>query len=297
MDFKHALTEYRDGDALKRFKSYRASTERNSFIAVHAVCQLIQVNQALFFKDFDRFDFLQLALVSKDISRVVKHFIESRYCFSIPVAFKNHPLSWYNPICITLYSMKNLPTLIRHNPTITQVILHKFFNDIIESLPQNITHLTFGVRFKRSVNFSLHPNITHLKFGYYFNKPIKNKLPPNITHLTLGSFFNRPIDNLPQKITHLILGKRFNETVNSFPDSLIYLRLGWHFKQELRLPPNLQVLILGGCFTSYNTLNVPTSLRKLIIIGLDSKADIFRSSQQVNLPAGCKLIHHPRPKK
>jgi hypothetical protein len=49
------------------------------------------------------------------------------------------------------------------------------FNEKVDKLPQNITHLTFGYRFNQKVD----------------------NLPQNITHLTFGDCFNQKINNLP----------------------------------------------------------------------------------------------------
>ena len=61
-------------------------------------------------------------------------------------------------------------------------------------------------------------NITHLTFGYCFNQQVI--IPKNVTHLTFGHNFNQQII-IPQNVTHLTFGYRFNQQINLLIVSLI----------------------------------------------------------------------------
>jgi hypothetical protein len=58
------------------------------------------------------------------------------------------------------------------------------FNQLVDNLPENLTHLTFGKSFNHSVN-NLPKKLTHLTFGEKFNQSV-DYLPENLTHLTFG---------------------------------------------------------------------------------------------------------------
>ena len=81
------------------------------------------------------------------------------------------------------------------------------FNQEVNMLPQEITHITFGWHFNQKVN-NLPRNITHLTFGCKFNQEVNN-LPQSITYLTFGIHFNQEVNNLPQYITHITFHNQF----------------------------------------------------------------------------------------
>ena len=64
--------------------------------------------------------------------------------------------------------------------------------------------MTFGNYFNQRVD-NLPKNITHLTFGDNFNQPVDN-LPKNITHLILRQTFSQLVDNLPNTIVELSCG-------------------------------------------------------------------------------------------
>ena len=85
---------------------------------------------------------------------------------------------------------------------------------------------THSVKFKwiyDEIIDDLPNSITHLILGDNFNQPINN-LPDSVTHLILGDNFNQPLINLPNSLTHLILGDNFNQTIYGIPDSLKYFK-------------------------------------------------------------------------
>ena len=89
------------------------------------------------------------------------------------------------------------------------------FNQPVDNLPPNITHLSFGYYFNQPVD-KLPQNITHLTFREAFNQLV-DKLPPNITHLTFGEDFNQLVDKLPPNITHFTFGNGFNQLIDKLP--------------------------------------------------------------------------------
>src|SRR3990167_5182951 len=73
------------------------------------------------------------------------------------------------------------------------------------TIPQNVTHLTFGYYFNQKV--TIPQNVTHLTFGFGFNQLVI--IPHNVTHLTFGCNFNQKVIIL-QNITYLTFGYNFN---------------------------------------------------------------------------------------
>jgi hypothetical protein len=77
------------------------------------------------------------------------------------------------------------------------------FNQPVDHLPPNLSHLTFGYRFNHEVDH-LPPNLTFLLFGYSFNQSIEH-LPSSVQHLSVGISFHQPIYHLPSSLTHFTL--------------------------------------------------------------------------------------------
>jgi hypothetical protein len=124
------------------------------------------------------------------------------------------------------------------------------------NLPSNLTHLTFGDCFNKSVNETL-VNLTHLTFGTQFNQLVI--LPTNLTHLTFGTQFNQPVI-LPTNLTHLTFSYKFNQSIN-LPSELTHLSFGYNFNQYVNLPSKLTHLIFGYNFNQQ--INIPTSVKYL----------------------------------
>lgn len=114
----------------------------------------------------------------------------------------------------SLYDVNELPLKNIKNE-IFKIIFFKLFDDKINGLPKNVTHVTFGFYFNQKVD-DLPNDITHLTFGHYFNQTV-DKLPKNITNLTFEGDYNRKTEKLPQSVIHLTFGYRFNQKVNNLP--------------------------------------------------------------------------------
>jgi hypothetical protein len=87
-----------------------------------------------------------------------------------------------------------------------------------------VTHLRLNVNFNQPIN-NLPQNLTHLRLNN-FDRPIDN-LPKNLTHLSLGyNFVNQRIDdlNFPQTLTHLTF--ECEQPVNNLPKTVTHLTNG-----------------------------------------------------------------------
>ena len=123
------------------------------------------------------------------------------------------------------------------------------FNQIVNELPNSITHLTFGHKFNQVVN-NLPNSLTHLTFGIYFNQVVDN-LPNSLTHLSFGPCFNQKVDNLPNSLTHLTFGELFDQKIYNLPNSLTHLNFGELFDQKIYNLPNSLTNIKCWKYYSY----------------------------------------------
>jgi hypothetical protein len=87
------------------------------------------------------------------------------------------------------------------------------FNQTVNNLPKNLTHLTFGFLFNQPVD-NLPKTLTHLTFGFNFNQQVDN-LPCNIKYLSIDCN-SKIINNLPQFIEELVIKTKYGiyEIVN-----------------------------------------------------------------------------------
>jgi hypothetical protein len=165
-------------------------------------------------------------------------------------------------------SVNALPHNITHLDFSATVI----FNAPLENLPRNITHLSLSRKFNQQVN-GFPQTITHLTFGQEFDQPV-DKLPPNITHLVFGYHFDQAVDNLPAHITHLTFGCTFNHSVNHLPQSTSHLLFGAIFDQPTyHLPASIKSFTRSIILLDFTTqksptrqLDFPTSLREAMFL-------------------------------
>lgn len=178
------------------------------------------------------------------------------------------------------------------------------FNQKIQFLPNNITHLKFGYRFNNFI--CLPDNLLFLEFGCNFNMPVdfnKNNLkhiifgnkynisidifPPNLTHLIFGCLFNKPLINLPNSLKYLKLGKVFNEKI-IFPSNLTHLFMEEDFCDLLNLPEKLEYLeiFLNNLNTNTEQLLKLTNLTHLKIFG------VKQENTQIILPDSLKILSY-----
>ena len=140
---------------------------------------------------------------------------------------------------------------------------NSLFNNEINNLPSNLTHLVFGYSFDKEVN-NLPSNLTHLVFGYSFNQKVDN-LPSNLTHLVFGYSFNKEVYNLPNSIEELRFGIEFNQKLDNLPSSIHKINFHQYSKFNLELnclPIFVEELELGGDF-NLELDSFPKSLKYL----------------------------------
>jgi hypothetical protein len=142
------------------------------------------------------------------------------------------------------------------------------------TLPENLTHLTFGRNFNQEV--VLPNNLTHLTFGSYFDQEVE--LPKNLTHLTFGNWFNQEV-HLPKNLTYLTFGFYFNQKVELL-ENLTHLTFGHCFNQKVELPENLTYLTFGYYFNQ--EVHLPENLTHLTFG--------YNFNQKVELPLGIKYL-------
>jgi hypothetical protein len=102
--------------------------------------------------------------------------------------------------------------------TKTLIIPHRFSEEL-KDIPEETEIIIFSENkaknecsiFNQPVD-NLPKNLTHLTFGYEFNQPVDN-LPKTLTHLSFGSCFNQSLNKLPENLIFLKLGLNFQQDV------------------------------------------------------------------------------------
>ena len=119
---------------------------------------------------------------------------------------------YYNKKTNTLTIPLNFNEELKDLPSDTKIIIfeedynkreYSQFNQLVDKLPNNLTHLTFGC---------------------YFDKLVNN-LPNFLKNLTFGDNFNQKVDNLPNILIYLTFGYCFNEKVDNLPNNLKQLKI------------------------------------------------------------------------
>eukprot|EP01112_Ceratiomyxa_fruticulosa_P020088 TRINITY_DN6742_c0_g2_i1.p1 TRINITY_DN6742_c0_g2~~TRINITY_DN6742_c0_g2_i1.p1 ORF type:complete len:360 (+),score=56.17 TRINITY_DN6742_c0_g2_i1:153-1232(+) len=191
--------------------------------------QLIQ--GSILLKLLDNKAVFQLTLVSKGVSNLFRPLIEEKYTFNVFKKQEFRGFMFYKPISVKVPSIPALHKLAQDYPTISQVVFFRDFNQVIKTLPQQITQISFGTLFCQSVA-TLPNHITHINFGFDYNIPIST-LPLSLTHLVFGWEFSKPIHSLPSTLTHLVFGWNFNSIVENYPSNLLHLTYGYKHNQKV----------------------------------------------------------------
>jgi hypothetical protein len=201
---------------------------------------------------------------------------------------------YYNKKTKTLKLPSNFNEELNNLPPDVEIIIfdeklievkYSVFDKSVDSLPNNLTHLTFGEDFNQSVD-KLPNNLTHLTFGNRFNQKV-DSLPNNLTHLTFGYSFNQLVNSLPNNLTKLTFGWKFNQLVNSLPSSLIEIGFWSHSKIKNNIPNSIEFLnIFFWLDDKYNQLieNIPSNVKE-IKINHRNKAYYLKK-----IPFGCKVV-------
>jgi hypothetical protein len=110
---------------------------------------------------------------------------------------------------------------------------------------------------------NLPKNLTHLNFGFYFNKPVHN-LPKNLIHLTFNMCYKQPIYNLPKKLNYLDLFYYRNNDI-ILPTKIKELCLFCNNNLINNLPEHIEILHIYFSANTKNVHNLPTTLKEIIV--------------------------------
>jgi hypothetical protein len=144
-----------------------------------------------------------------------------------------------------------------YNEKTKTVSIHYRFNDRLVGLPADTKIIIFEEiyyylcsEFNQHISQDTLPNsLTHLTFGGDFNKPVnKDNLPASLTHLSFGEDFNQPIDTLPENLTHLkIKNLDYDKELNNLPYNLKILKIPSTYPiEKVKLPFGCEII------TKYN---------------------------------------------
>jgi hypothetical protein len=157
-------------------------------------------------------------------------------------------------ICIEqniFISKENTPYIIDDLKLHKQIILRDDFNQPLDNLPDEITHIT-------------------MYYKCIFNHPMNN-LPHSLKclHILAESFF-QPLDNLPFRLVELFIGNmNYNLPLDNLPNvlkTLKFIRLS-KYKQPLRnLPPSIENIILYKYYPFSNEIKKLYPNTNIIII-------------------------------
>ena len=100
----------------------------------------------------------------------------------------------------------------------------------LESIPNSVKYLFFGLNFNQRLTKGIIPNsVTHLYLGDSFNQILKKgDIPHGVIHLDLGDYFNQPLEIgiIPYTVTYLNFGYSFNQKLK---EAAIHTKQSWVF--------------------------------------------------------------------
>jgi hypothetical protein len=116
-------------------------------------------------------------------------------------------------------------------------------------------------------------NLTHLYFNYYFNQKV-DKLPKNLIHLTLYSIkFNKTIYCLPKSLASFAIGWLINCDIK-LPKKLNYLLLTCNNNLINNIPEHIKKLYIYFHLDKKENKyieNLPSTIKEIIIIDEEYK--------------------------
>jgi hypothetical protein len=162
------------------------------------------------------------------------------------------------------------------------------FNQDATNLPKSLYQITFDIMFNTSINCSAEriiflgmfnrdisdmqcDNLTHLTFGLRFNQKLPSVMP-KLTHLHLGVRYNQPLNDIYMPVLHdLHFGFAFNQDISqvNWPESLYQLTFGNGFNNIHMINArfkNLSIIEDYSCSITINSCKFPPSLWKIIYI-------------------------------
>lgn len=217
----------------------------------------IQLNALCSFDDILLFKNLYEIIFSDDFDQPLPNSLSECYslrCLSFGDSF-NQPLG-----------KNSLP------PNLTELTFGDSFDQLIaDSLPSSILELTFGDSFDQKIT-GLPPRLMELWFGDQFNQQITESLPDTLHTLIFGDFFNQSLTiALPRSLRCLVFGMSYNKPLAQgiLPDSLQRLEFGQSFNHPLNnniLPQSTETLRFGNNYDqSLTKESFPGSLKNLIL--------------------------------
>ena len=120
-----------------------------------------------------------------------------------------------------------------------------------------LNYLTLGYSFNQSVDY-LPLNLTHIIFGYLFNQTVDN-LPYKIENITFSLCFNQSVNNLPSSLINIefghkipintILTTKITRSGDIISNTHIQIYLAYEYKHLLNdLPSNLKRIHFSKLF-------------------------------------------------
>lgn len=177
---------------------------------------------------------------------------------------------------VTIVSPSNkLNKLFDNLPSTLKILkIPNNWNFPLNNLPCGLKKLFLGEKFNQLLDF-LPESLTHLEFFKFneYSQPLNN-LPRGLEYLDLGYCNNYiyPIQNLPNSIKYLKIGK-FNLEIKNFPDCLEKLVIGssvyFNLKKKYNLTSGYDNFYELEHFGSYNKENnikipIPSGLKEII---------------------------------
>lgn len=150
-----------------------------------------------------------------------------------------------------LINNENTPDIINALKTCKQISLQEYFEETLDCLPDEITHISI-----------------HYKCN--FNHPINN-LPYNLKCLhILSKSFIQPLDNLPLGIEELFIGNmNYNLPLDNLPNGLKilkFMRLSKYNQQLRNLPSTIEKIILYKFYPFSNEIKELYPKANIIIL-------------------------------
>ena len=145
--------------------------------------------------------------------------------------------------------------MFNYNESTKTLIIQPEFNNELVNLPKDVKIMIFEnkiypnySKFNQNVD-KLPPNLTHLTFGWDFNQNV-DKLPSNLTHLTFGKEFNQNINKLPSSINYLGLTSdslvKNNIPIIITKINIIFSHYDEHNENITNLPPTIQEIKINN---------------------------------------------------
>lgn len=143
------------------------------------------------------------------------------------------------------------------------------------TLPDVVTHLTFGNNFNQPLNHFKFPKcLSQFYTGYYFHQSLNHiEFPSTLHTLRFGDYYCAPLDHFkfPPNLKSLYLGYSMTKSLDhvTFSDKITYIYFGTNFNEPLTntlLPDSLETMVFNSEYNQilYN-FKVPKNLSTIVI--------------------------------